>query len=271
MLTPKDEYSTLRQELLEHQNRRLVILSGALTVCVALFAASVQFKIAFLPLLALVILHFARVQIYEAQGGVARIAAYIRIILEDENPSLKWETGSFWIRGSVDPGKSGETKNYSLSPLEVLDNFILWTGRIAILISVGQAFNSLSDALIASKTVQIADVLLGRMALNAYLQTAIQDADLLFAMIFYMFNVVIILVAVILWLIQWRSFTRKNRKLVTLKFDEDQANKWENFKIYILSKRAERFGNRGSNSRPLSFWRKIFLPRNINAQQGREM
>ena len=98
MLTAKEEYISLRQELMEHQSRRLIILNVALTICLALFTASWELRIPLLSLLALIALIMARIQIAQAQYGIARIASYIRIILEADNPSLNWETGSYWIR-----------------------------------------------------------------------------------------------------------------------------------------------------------------------------
>ena len=101
-MTISDEYNTLREELLEHQQRRMPILSLALTASATLFAASVsnQFGSPYLPLFALVLLSSAHVQIVQTQYTVQRIAAYIRVVLEEEgkNLNLHWETGSYEIR-----------------------------------------------------------------------------------------------------------------------------------------------------------------------------
>jgi len=94
MPTAKEEYESLRQELMEHQSRRLPIISMALTIVTILFSAGVQLKNPYLPLFSLLILHSARVQLVQAHYGVQRIAAYIRVMFEEGNPELNWETGS---------------------------------------------------------------------------------------------------------------------------------------------------------------------------------
>ena len=233
MISATEEYATLRQELMEHQGRRLNILSFAVTVSLTLFAASAQLEIALLPLLALILLHLARVQIAEAQHGVARIAAYIRVVLEAEIPALNWETGSFWIRSrqpdASELGKTGN-KKYLLYPLAVLDQFILWTGRIAILVALGLTVKNLLEALLSSKTVLIADVLQGSIRVGAYLQQVVRDVGLLSAIVAFGFNLALIIIAAILWRRNWKSFTDKNNKLATLEIDRQEAEKWSQFK-----------------------------------------
>lgn len=98
MLASKEEYQSLRTELMEHQSRRLPILGTTLTIATALLGAAAGLHSPYLPLLTLLIVHSARVQLVQAHYGVQRIAAYLRIMHEADNPELNWETGSYRIR-----------------------------------------------------------------------------------------------------------------------------------------------------------------------------
>ena len=76
MADRRDEYNSLRQELLDHQNRRMSILGLALTASAALFATGVQLKNPLLPLLALLLLYLARIQVVQTHSAIQRIASY---------------------------------------------------------------------------------------------------------------------------------------------------------------------------------------------------
>ncbi len=219
-VTQKEEYDSLRQELLEHQTRRLTILNVAITICLALFAASVQFNILFLPLLALVVLYVARVQIAEAQYGVARISAYIRVMLELDNPDLNWESGSLWIRqsGSIktdvsenknsqDKTQKGKTtfRSRNLYPLDDIDWFLFWVGVIAILISLGQ--------------------LIQYPLLMEWSQT---PTDWLTWQVIALLLVNPLMI--FLWLILWNQKTREYRDLATTQYDIQEGRNWIEFK-----------------------------------------
>ena len=97
MATMKDEYITLRAELLEHQSRRLTIINLALIITSAILAATTEIRNPYLPLFAILILHSARIQLIHANEGVQRIATYIRIMHEEDDLELHWETGSYKI------------------------------------------------------------------------------------------------------------------------------------------------------------------------------
>lgn len=229
MISPSEEYKSLRQELLEHQNRRLTILSVTLTICLALFAAGAEMGIVFLPLLALVLLYLARVQISKAQHGVARIAAYIQVILELENPSLNWEIGSYWIRDKEAP-ESGKTIKNSLFPLNEIDQFIRWTGGIAILIASSLTLKNLLDAVLSSTTVPFTQVLQKSMSFGEYMRAALADLPLTSAMGSLGLNLIIVFVVWLIWLLKWNAFSRENAKLATLEIDQEEVQKWIEFK-----------------------------------------
>lgn len=137
MPSQKDEYESLRQELLDHQNRRVTILSLALTVSAALFATAVQFRNPYLPLFALPLIQAARVQINQTHYAVQRIASYIRVMLEEGNPDLNWETASYAIR-RASVGKQKQIWN--ISPLSPLDGIVSAAGfgaaALAIVLSL---------------------------------------------------------------------------------------------------------------------------------------
>ena len=137
MAGKKEEYDSLRQELIEHQSKRLPIMGTALTVSTILFGVGVELKNPYLPLFALLMLHSARVQLAQAHYGVQRIAAYIRVMHEEDNPELNWETGSYRIRlESLQKPRSGDKKSiWNISPLSPLDSLILLTDIAAVTIA----------------------------------------------------------------------------------------------------------------------------------------
>lgn len=207
MVAQDKEYTSLRQELLEHQSRRLTILNVVLTICIALFAAGVQLQIKLLPLLALILLHMARVQIAEAQYGVARISSYIRIVLEPDNPLLNWESGSFWIRKDSLTTKTKEdsaNKIWNIYPLAHLDWFIFWTSLIAIAISVIQSLPGDFRQWLAVPTIYY-------HIMNAF--------------------------ATIIWIVLWIVYSGRFKDLATMNADEKEGRKWEDYKKVIVEKR----------------------------------
>lgn len=137
-MTTSDEYNSLRQELIQHQERRLTILGLAVTATAALIAAGLNenFRSAFVPLSSLMVLFSARVLITEAQYGIKRISSYIRVVLEDEgeNPALKWETGSYKSRERT----RDERKHYSgdISALASFDNVLFGISLVAITMAI---------------------------------------------------------------------------------------------------------------------------------------
>jgi hypothetical protein len=125
MATSKDEYNSLRQEILNHQNNRLTVLGLALTATAALIAAGIQLKNPYLPLVASFVLSAARMQLVYIHAGIQRISSYIRIILEDRNPELNWERASYYVRSSSIK-KGAPVRN--ISSLRPTDNLLLYTG-----------------------------------------------------------------------------------------------------------------------------------------------
>jgi hypothetical protein len=236
MVTAKEEYDSLRQELLEHQQRRLTILGLILPICLALFAASVQLKIYFLPLGALILLHMARMQIAEAQYGIARIAAYIRIVIETNNPSMNWEYGSFWTKNYKSKSKSkaetpadlptnkgtgtqpasndkanpksnpparnaSDKKRFNFFPLAYLDWIIFLTGLVAIVISFGIPFINMKIEVLW----WVCDDPNASPITNS--------------------------IAAALWCVIWVIFSIKYQNLATTKYEAEEAEKWKEFDL----------------------------------------
>lgn len=92
------EYVSLREELISHQGRRESVLSIGLTLTIALIAAGLELKNPYVLLSALLILLGIRVQITHIHSGIQRIAAYLRVVHEENNPDLNWETTSYQVR-----------------------------------------------------------------------------------------------------------------------------------------------------------------------------
>jgi hypothetical protein len=125
MATSTDEYNSLRQEILNHQNNRLTVLGLALTATAALVAAGIQLKNPLPPLMAAFLISAARIQLVEIYAGIQRISSYIRVILEDGNPELNWESGSYFARrSSIKVGMSVR----NISSLTPTDNLLFFTG-----------------------------------------------------------------------------------------------------------------------------------------------
>lgn len=203
-MTTSDEYNTLREELLDHQQRRMPVLSLALTASATLFAASVsaQFGSPYLPLFALVLLSSARVQIVQTQYTVQRIASYIRVVLEEEgkNPNLHWETGSYEIRkASISNPK--RKRIWDVSPVTPIE----WILFLSSLVAIGLA------------------ILISLGLINGQ-GSIIWPPPL----VFY-----ISLGATVLWLIFWLRYNRKVDELQSMQVDKEEAEFWRKFKSSI--------------------------------------
>ena len=75
----------------------------------------------------------ARIQLVEIHAGIQRISSYIRIILEDGNPELHWETGSYFARrSSITEG----TSIRNISTLTPTDRLLFWTGFASNVVAV---------------------------------------------------------------------------------------------------------------------------------------
>lgn len=140
--TRQDEYMTLREELLQHQERRLPILGVALTVAVGLCGTALELTNPYLPLGALFLLFSARIQLAETQYGVQRIAAYVRVMHEENNDELNWETGSYKIRKDSARKKS---PLWRIVPFSALDLLLFGTGVVACATSIALAYSQAFD------------------------------------------------------------------------------------------------------------------------------
>jgi hypothetical protein len=201
-MTVNDEYNTLREELLEHQQRRMPILSLALTASATLFSASVseQFKSPYLPLFALMLLSSARVQIVQTQYTVQRIASYIRIVLEEEgkNPNLHWETASYDIR-RTSILKQKNQRVWDVSPVTPTE----WILLLSSLVAIGLAI------FISLGFINGQAAIIWPPPLSFYISVG----------------------ATILWLIFWVIYNRKVRELQSMQVDDREAEFWRKFKV----------------------------------------
>ncbi len=201
MANRSDEYNSLRQELLDHQNRRNSILGLAVTASAALFATGVQLQNPLLPLLALLLLYLARIQIVQTHSAVQRIASYIRIVLEQDNPDLSWETGSYNIRYDAVHNKTKGIPN--ISPLRPVDLFLLACSLVAIALAF----------LIA---------LLGPASTS-------QSTSLWSSTVYFMINGVTALV----WITAWAWYGRRVDELEKMIVDKREAKYWKDFKAKV--------------------------------------
>jgi len=201
MTTTSDEYNTLREELLEHQQRRMPILSLALTASATLFAASVsqQFGSPYLPLFALVLLSSARVQIVQTQYTVQRIASYIRVVLEEEgkNPNLHWETGSYEIR-RASISKRKRKRIWNVSPVTPVEWILLLSSLVAIGLAV----------LISLGFINGQGSIIWPPLPPFYISAG----------------------ATVIWLVFWLRYNRKVDELQSMQVDDKEAEFWRKFK-----------------------------------------
>jgi len=135
--TSKDEYNSLRQEILNHQNNRLTVLGLALTATAALIASGMELKNPSIPLVAPFLLLAARIQIVQIHAGIQRISSYIRIILEDKNPELNWEKASYFVR-SNSIKKNASVRN--ISSIKPIDSLLFFTGIASNILAIYLAF-----------------------------------------------------------------------------------------------------------------------------------
>lgn len=130
MLDKSDEYRSLREEIIQRQQRREQVFNFVLTAVVAIFGFSVQLQNPYLPLFALLPLLFGKVQIAHISNGLDRAATYIRLALEP-GAGLRWETLSYEFRR--------QNTKYGLrriSSLNVLSNMLFLTGVIAWILAL---------------------------------------------------------------------------------------------------------------------------------------
>jgi hypothetical protein len=197
MPTNSDEYNSLREELLEHQKRRIPFLSLALTASVTLFAvtASKDFRNPYLPLFALLLLHSARVQLTETEYGIERIASYIKIMHEDESKDLHWETGSYAIRHASLQKHKEISSVFYVSPLE---STLLLTSAVALFLSVFLAWS----------------------------RSGLYSLDFVFTFC-----------AIPFWVALWFWYSFKVKKLRTLDFYNKESEFWRKFRSSLHTKK----------------------------------
>lgn len=107
MVDQSDEYNSLRSEIIQHQNRRDQLMNLGLTASIALLGIGSQLQNPFIPLLTLLLVFLVRVQLTQIQFGIERIATYIRVAIESDNPALRWETISYEMRSLERSGRIG--------------------------------------------------------------------------------------------------------------------------------------------------------------------
>ncbi|MCA9875265.1 MAG: hypothetical protein KDE56_06850 [Anaerolineales bacterium] len=135
MTNKQAEYDSLRTELISHQSRRESAMSIGLTLSIALIAAGIELKNPYILLSVLLILFAIRVQITHIHSGIQRIATYLRVAHEENNPDLNWETTSYQVRlaslenQSPRVGKMSIFVTPAFSPMEYV---IGLTGIVAI-------------------------------------------------------------------------------------------------------------------------------------------
>lgn len=134
--TRKEEYESLRQELLQHQERRLPILNLMLVVAVGLCGTALELQNPYLPLGALLLLFSARIQLAETQYGVQRIASYLRVLHEENNLELNWETASFAVRRA---SLQKQSPLWNVVPFSPLDAVLFVTSFVANVIAISLA------------------------------------------------------------------------------------------------------------------------------------
>jgi hypothetical protein len=217
MATKSDEYNSLRQELLEHQSSRAAVLSLVLTAAATLFAISVQLHNPYLPLFALLLLIYGRMQITQTHYSIQRIASYIRIVLENGNPDLNWETGSYHIRNKSIQ-KNSKIRN--VSPLVPIDAILTLTSIVAIALTA--LIPWLSPSQQSQSSVQ---------PLSAQLPTAQEQVVPL----------IVALVVGLIWFAWWKRYDRVIKNLENMKVDDAEATEWKVFKEKAESIKKEQY------------------------------
>lgn len=97
-MTATEEYLSLRQEIMDDQGRRETAIALVMSAAAVLLAAGLNSGEPLVILTVLPLLFVAQVQITHIHFGIQRIAAYIRVMHEEENPDLNWETASYIMR-----------------------------------------------------------------------------------------------------------------------------------------------------------------------------
>lgn len=212
------EYNSLRQELLDHQNRRGTILNLALTASAALFAAGLQVQNPLIPLSALPLLYLARMQIVQTHSAIQRIATYICIVLEQDDPDLNWETASYEIRHDSIATEGKGIRN--ISPLRPIDLFLFTCSLIAIVLAL-----------------VILLVLLFRPVSSVSSQSApAWPMQVYFA---------VTGIATLVWALAWLLFESRVRELEKMTIDKREAEYWEAFKAHVSEIKANQRSQRG--------------------------
>ena len=214
MVDKSHEYDSLRQELLAYQNSRNATLSLALTVSAALLGASAQFSNPLLPLFALLLLFLTRIQVAQTHSAVQRIAAYIRIMIEQDNEELNWETGSYQIRReSIAPTRDGIQVVSRISPMLLLpiDWFLFSCSIVAIVLACFIAIFTPTSALAAQPALMWTPaVYLG-----------------------------VIGFATFVWGVAWWRYGRNIRALEKMIVDDREAYFWKEFKKNVKDIKAK--------------------------------
>jgi len=109
-----------------------------LAVAVGLCGTALELNNPYLPLGALLLLFSARIQLAETQYGVQRIASYLRVMHEEDNPELNWETASYTVRRA---SLNEQSLLWHIAPFSPLDALLFVTGLIANAIAIVLTLN----------------------------------------------------------------------------------------------------------------------------------
>jgi hypothetical protein len=223
------EYQSLRQELLEHQSRRLPILEMALGASAALFAAGLQLSNPYLPLIALFLLHSARVQIAQAVYGVQRIATYLRIMHEADDPQLNWETASYEVRRATQNEQAASRGLWNIAPILPMDNLILLASLAALALALGITLAPVFELVFPINLGPSLATFVSPVPASAGL-TGTVDASEPVNLVGLGLNLAITLLIAVIWLFDWMRYNRHMQALTTTQVDEAEAEFWREFK-----------------------------------------
>jgi hypothetical protein len=109
----KEEYSSLRDEILQFSDRQVNLVTFALTITTALLGYGITSGNGFVSLVPLLMLAFVLIQLVRVRRGMIRISSYLSYFIESRTNDLGWETRLNQLRnltakerGSKHPGVS---------------------------------------------------------------------------------------------------------------------------------------------------------------------
>jgi hypothetical protein len=88
----KEEYSSLRDEILQFSDRQVNLVTFALTITAALLGYGITSGNGFVSLVPLLMLAFVLIQLVRVRRGMIRISSYLSYFIESRTNDLGWET-----------------------------------------------------------------------------------------------------------------------------------------------------------------------------------